>query len=103
MIGSIISYDKKTAGIVVRPNLDLMIGKKIKHKNIFIKFAEFAFGKKIGPKKIDRTYFCMEVEKVLRKYKSSFNLYYAGIPVYEAKTKVYMLRDIFILIIHKLS
>ena len=99
LIGSVISYDKKTAGIVVRINNKAMMGKEIKKKNIFIKFAEFLFGKKYGPKPIDRTYFCNRVEEVLKKYEPPFKIYFAGVPLYEAKSKIYMKRDIFTLLV----
>lgn len=99
LVGSIISYDKKTAGIVVRTNYDAMMGEEIEKKNIFMKFAEFAFDKKFGPKQIDRSYFCGKIEEVIAKYNPPFEIFYAGVPVYEAKSKEYMQRDIFILII----
>lgn len=99
LIGSVISYDKKTAGIVVRINNKAMMGKKINENNIFIKFAEFLFGKKYGPKPIDRTYFCNKVEEVLKKYQPPFKIYYAGVPLFEAKSKIYMKRDIFTLLV----
>ena len=99
LIGSVISYDKKTAGIVVRINNEAMMGKEIKKKNIFIKTAEYLFGKKYEPKPIDRTYFCNKVEEVLKKYEPPFKIYYAGVPLYEAKSRIYMKQDIFTLLV----
>lgn len=99
LVGSIISYDGKSAGIVVRMNYKAKMGKEIKNKNIFIKLYEKLFNRYIGPKSIDRAYFCEQVEEVIKKYEKDFTIYYAGVPVYEAKSKQYMTRDIFILII----
>ncbi len=99
LIGSVISFDKKTAGIVVRINHKAMMGKEIKNKNVFIKVAEFIFGRKYGPQPIDRSYFCNKVEEVLKKYEPPFKVYYAGVPVFEAKSKMYMKRDIFTLLV----
>lgn len=102
LAGSVISYDKKNAGIVVRMNPDLMIGKDIK-PNLFTKTIKFLFNVDYGKEPINRTYFCNQVENVIKKYNGTFTIYYAGVPLYEAKTKNYMFRDLFILIIPALT
>ncbi len=99
LIGSVISYDKKIAGIVVRANYKAMMGKEIVNKNKFIKFAEFIFGRTYGAQEIDRTYFCNKVEEVIKKYEPPFKIYFAGVPVFEAKSKIYMKRDIIMLLV----
>lgn len=107
LIGTVISYDKKTAGIVIRMNKNALMGHDAPKNNLFVKFMEFAFGKKYGKKKIDRSYFCNQVESVLNKYNklkntkskdAIFKVHIAGVPVFEAKSKEYMQKDIFILI-----
>jgi len=99
LVGSVISYDKQTAGIAITMNYNAMMGSEIKNKTIFMKIQEFLFNKKIGYEKIDRSYFCSEIDKVLNKYSGTFDIFMAGVPVYEAKTKEYMQKDIFILMI----
>ncbi len=98
LIGSVISYDYNTAGIVVRINFDAMVGKEIENPNFFVKFLEKIFDRKFGIAPINRTDFSNEVEKVLKKYDNDFPVLFAGVPAYEAKTKNYMLRDMTILI-----
>jgi predicted RND superfamily exporter protein len=75
------------------------MGNKINENNKFIKFAEFIFGRKYGPKEIDRTYFCNKVEEVFKKYEPPFKIYFAGVPVFEQKSKIYMKQDIVILLV----
>jgi len=99
LVGSVISYDRQTAGIVITMNFNAMMGSEIKKKSVFMKIQEFLFNKKFGQEKIDRSYFCKEIDKVLNKYRGSFDIFMAGVPVYEAKTKEYMQKDIFILMI----
>ncbi|OHD26815.1 MAG: hypothetical protein A2086_13120 [Spirochaetes bacterium GWD1_27_9] len=98
LVGSVISYDHNSAGVVVRMNYNATIGKDIENPSIFIKFFQKAFGKTFGKRKLERTDFCGEVESVIKKYDKHFKIYYAGVPVYEAKTKIYMLRDLIILL-----
>ncbi len=98
LVGSVISYDKKSAGIVIRMNPDLLIGKEVK-PNFFTKTIKFLFNVDSGKKPIDRSYFCNQIENVIKKYNNIFKIYYAGVPVYEAKTKAYMFRDLFTLMI----
>lgn len=99
LVGSVISYDKQTAGIVISMNYNALMGKKIENKSIFIKMLEFLFNRSYGEQKIDRSYFCQKIEEVINKYNKDFEIFFAGVPVYEAKTKYYMQRDIFVLII----
>ncbi|HOV14910.1 MAG TPA: MMPL family transporter, partial [Spirochaetota bacterium] len=73
-------------------------GKDIENPNIFIKFFQKAFGRTFGKQKIERVHFSDEIEKVIKKYDDKLKIYYAGIPVYEAKTKLYMQRDLAVLL-----
>jgi len=98
LVGSVISYDYKKAGIVIRMNYKAKMGNEI-NKNFIIKIFEFLFGREFGPQYIDRTYFCNEIEKVLNKYKNDVDFYIAGVPFFEAKSKSYMQRDLFVLLI----
>ena len=98
LIGSVISYDHKSAGIVVRMNKNAIMGKNIENPNIFIKFFQKAFGRTFGEKKIERVDFSDQIEKVLNKYNKKLKIYYAGIPVYESKTKLYMMKDLGVLL-----
>ena len=99
LVGSVISNDKQSAGIVVRMNFNAKVGKVIENKNFILKFFEKAFGKEYGPQLATRTDFCNQVDSVLQKYKKHFPIYLAGVPVYEAKTKTYMQRDMLALLI----
>jgi hypothetical protein len=98
LVGSVISLDKKTAGIVVRMNTNTTYGEDIPRKNFIIKTFEFLYGKKFGKKPLDRTHFFITIENVIKKYDKDLNIYFAGVPVYEAKTKEYMQKDLVILI-----
>ncbi|MBN2544471.1 MAG: MMPL family transporter [Spirochaetes bacterium] len=99
LLGSVISYDKQTAGIVISMNYNALMGAEIKNKSLFMKLQEFLFNKNFGPQKIDRSYFCRQIENVIGKYTDTFDIFMAGVPVYEAKTKEYMQKDIFTLLI----
>lgn len=99
LVGSVISNDKQSAGIVVKMNFNAKVGKVIENKNIILKFFEKAFGKEYGPQLATRTDFCNQVDSVLQKYKKHFPIYLAGVPVYEAKTKTYMQKDMLALLI----
>ena len=99
LVGSVISYDHKSAGIVVRMNKNATFGKDIENPNMFIKFFQKAFGRTFGKQKIERVYFSNEIEKVLKNYEDKLKIYYAGVPVYEAKSKLYMQRDLAVLLI----
>lgn len=98
LIGSVISYDYKSAGIVVKMNSNATKGKDIENPNIFVKFFQKAFGRSFGKQKIERVDFSEKIQNVLEKYDDKLKIYYAGIPVYESKTKSYMMKDIFMLL-----
>ncbi|HNZ26267.1 MAG TPA: MMPL family transporter [Spirochaetota bacterium] len=99
LVGSVISNDKQSAGIVVKMNFKTKVGKVIENKNFVLRFFEKVFGREYGPQLATRTDFCNQVDSVLKKYKEHFPIYLAGVPVYEAKTKTYMQKDIFALLI----
>ncbi len=99
LVGSVISYDHKSAGILLRMNPNAMMGKKISKNNFFLKSLGKLFGRSFGQTKIERYYFCNKVEEVVNKYNKDFKIYLAGVPVIEAKTKSTMERDIFVLLI----
>ena len=73
LVGSIISYDKKSAGIVIRMNPDLLFGKEVK-PNLFTKIIKYLFNVDFGKKPINRSYFCNQIENVIKKYNNFFNL-----------------------------
>ncbi|HPO48736.1 MAG TPA: hypothetical protein PLO89_00280, partial [Spirochaetota bacterium] len=68
LIGSVISYDFKSAGIVVRMNKNAMIGKDIENPNFFIKIFQKAFGRSFGKRKIERVDFSEVIEQVINRY-----------------------------------
>ncbi len=98
LIGSVLSYDKKSIGILINMNETAII-KGIEKKNIYHFIGEKLFGKNYGDSLLTRVRFCDEVEKVYMKYEKDFNIYTAGVPIYESKSKKYMMRDIVALII----
>ena len=85
LVGSVISYDHKSAGIIVRMNPKAKMGKTVSSNNIYLKTLEYLFNRSFGQTKIERYYFCDRVEEVVNKYKNDLNIHIAGIPVYEAK------------------
>jgi uncharacterized protein len=99
LVGSVVSYDHKNAGILIRMNPDAMMGKELTDADVFPKLLGKIFHRPFGKTKIDRSYFCKSVEDVIKKYNSNFKIHIAGVPVYEAKVKEYMMRDIFVLLI----
>ena len=100
LIGSVISKDHKSAGIVIKMNFDATIGDPVDESKFYIKAAKFLFGKTFGPHKITRTDYYMQVEEVMNKYQGDFDkMYIAGVPVYEAKTKIYLVKDMVILLV----
>ena len=100
LVGSVISKDHKTAGIVIKMDFDATIGEPVDESKLYIKAAKFLFGKTFGPHKITRTDYYMQVESVMNKYQGCFDkMYIAGVPVYEAKTKIYLVKDMFILLV----
>ena len=98
IIGSVLSYDKKSIGILVNMNEDAIIT-DVHKKNIWHYIGEKFYGKNYEPKKLDRNRFSAEIENVYASYYQYFNIYTAGLPIYEAKSRVYMLRDILALFI----
>jgi uncharacterized protein len=99
LVGSVISFDHKHAGILVRMNPKAMMGKDVDENNVFIKLIENVFGRSFGKSRIDRLYFCTQVDKVIGKYKNVLTIDIAGVPVYEAKGKEYMSKDMIVLLI----
>lgn len=96
--GSIISTDKKSAGILVYMD-DTVKASPPAPIEPFKSLMEFFFDRNYEPQFIDRTYFFTNVEKIVKKYEKALSIHLAGIPVYESKSKEYMTRDIVVLLI----
>ncbi|MBN2547371.1 MAG: MMPL family transporter [Spirochaetes bacterium] len=98
--GTVLSYDKKSLGIIAYMNEKAYT--EYKGNNILLKILKLIFPKKYGKKLINRSNFSASIENLISKYTDKLTIHYTGVPVYENKSKDYMMKDLIILMLPSL-
>lgn len=95
--GAVLAYNKKSVAMLVNMNDDAMV-KKTDKKTLYHYIGETFFHKSYEDEPLKRTQFCKAVNSVLDEYRDVFNIYVAGVGIYEEKSEQYIVRDIVVLI-----
>ncbi len=98
--GSVVSYDKKSLGIIAYMNEKAYT--EYKGNSVFLKILKYMFPKKYGKKPINRSDFSASIENLISGYTDKLSIHYTGVPVYENKSKDYMMKDLIILMLPSL-
>ena len=95
--GAVLAYNKKSVAMLVNMNDDAMV-KKTDKKTLYHHIGEMFFRKNYDEAPLKRTQFCKAVNDVLDDYRDDFNIYVAGVGIYEEKSEQYIVKDIVTLI-----
>lgn len=95
--GAVLAYNKKSVAMLVNMNEEAMV-KKTDKKTLYHYIGETFFHKSYEDEPLKRTQFCKAVNSVLDEYRDVFDIYVAGVGIYEEKSEQYIVRDIVVLI-----
>ena len=95
--GAVLAYNKKSLAMLVNMNDDAII-KKTDKKTLYHHIGEIFFHKNYDEAPLKRTQFCRAVNSVLDEYRDTFNIYVAGVGIYEEKSELYIVKDIMTLL-----
>ena len=95
--GAVLAYNKKSVAMLVNMNDDAIV-KKTDKKTLYHHIGEKFFHKSYDEAPLKRTQFCKAVNSILDEYRDTFNIYVAGVGIYEEKSEQYIVKDIVTLI-----
>lgn len=95
--GAVLAYNKKSLAMLVNMNDDAII-KRTDKKTLYHHIGEIFFHKNYDESPLKRTQFCKAVNSVLDEYRDTFNIYVAGVGIYEEKSEHYIVKDIMTLL-----
>lgn len=95
--GAVLSYNKKSVAMLVNMNDNAMV-KKTDRKTFYHYIGETFFRKNYEDAPLKRTQFCKAVNSVLDEYRTVFDIYIAGVGIYEEKSEQYIVKDVVVLI-----